>query len=110
MDRWGRFKGGGAPWTPSEAMRKGEEGGTNLAINCQNSLQKRLKYIKITLKVDFYERKKMALAPIAFFRRGDSGVARTFSRANSPKHRFYVAVVELDRLKINGKIVCSVHI
>ena len=54
---------------PLELSGRGLGGGTIWRNNCQNSLKTRLKYIKIALKVDFYE-KNLALALIEFFQRG----------------------------------------
>ena len=50
---------------PKNALMTGRSGGegTIWLYNCQNSLTTRQNYIKITLKVDFYKKKKIWLWP-----------------------------------------------
>ena len=52
-------------------------GGGTIWLN--NSLNTRLKYIKITFKINFYKQ-NLVLAPIEFFQRGARGGAPNYSR------------------------------
>ena len=69
---------------PPGALREGPGWATFWLNNCQNSLKTRLKYIQISLKVDFYEKKYIWPWPSKnLFRRG----ARRFFALRARIHK-----------------------